>query len=84
MCRFLDALAHPYLPDITIQTMNLLKLPKSSIGHSMKPDFPIDTWKVMMYSEILDFHKVDPNTLSNQLESHDINMQPQQTIDPLK
>jgi p38 MAP kinase len=24
-------------------------------------DLPVDTWKVMMYSEILDFHHVDEN-----------------------
>ncbi|KAI7090755.1 hypothetical protein KC352_g40543, partial [Hortaea werneckii] len=24
-------------------------------------DLPVDTWKIMMYSEILDFHNVDAN-----------------------
>lgn len=78
-----DALAHPYLARYHDPNDEPVAAEKFDWSFN-EADFPIDTWKVMMYSEILDFHKVDPNTLSNQLESHDINMQPQQTIDPLK
>ncbi|KAL7336324.1 hypothetical protein BJY59DRAFT_656520 [Rhodotorula toruloides] len=33
-------------------------------------DLPVDTWKVMMYSEILDFHHIDSEETSGPVAAH--------------
>lgn len=57
-----DALAHPYLAPYH----NPADEPVASEPFDWSfndADLPVDTWKVMMYSEILDFHNMDPATL---------------------
>lgn len=54
-----DALAHPYLlpyHDVADEPVADEPFDWSFNG----ADLPVDTWKVMMYSEILDFHNVGP------------------------
>ncbi|RKP23867.1 putative mitogen-activated protein kinase [Syncephalis pseudoplumigaleata] len=56
-----QALAHPYLAPYHDETDEPVA-PEMFDWSFSDADLPIDTWKVMMYSEILDFHNVDPQT----------------------
>lgn len=53
-----EALAHPYLAPYHDPTDEPVAPEKFDWSFN-EADLPIDTWKVMMYSEILDFHNVD-------------------------
>ncbi|CAO3687977.1 unnamed protein product [Umbelopsis ramanniana] len=53
-----EALAHPYLSPYHDPTDEPVA-PEVFDWSFNDADLPIDTWKVMMYSEILDFHNVD-------------------------
>ncbi|KAG2186075.1 hypothetical protein INT43_002513 [Umbelopsis isabellina] len=53
-----EALAHPYLSPYHDPTDEPVAPEKFDWSFN-DADLPIDTWKVMMYSEILDFHNVD-------------------------
>lgn len=52
-----DALAHPYLAPYHDPTDEPVAEAKFD-WHFNDADLPVDTWRVMMYSEILDFHKI--------------------------
>ena len=52
-----DALAHPYLAPYHDPTDEPVADAKFD-WHFNDADLPVDTWRVMMYSEILDFHKI--------------------------
>lgn len=53
-----EALSHPYLAPYHDPT-DEPSAPEKFDWSFNEADLPIDTWKVMMYSEILDFHNVD-------------------------
>ncbi|EIE81061.1 mitogen-activated protein kinase HOG1 [Rhizopus delemar RA 99-880] len=53
-----EALSHPYLAPYHDPTDEPVSPEKFDWSFN-EADLPIDTWKVMMYSEILDFHNVD-------------------------
>jgi len=53
-----EALAHPYLTPYHDPTDEPVAAEKFDWSFN-DADLPVDTWKVMMYSEILDFHNVD-------------------------
>ncbi|KAI9262786.1 mitogen-activated protein kinase HOG1 [Sporodiniella umbellata] len=53
-----EALSHPYLSPYHDPTDEPVSPEKFDWSFN-EADLPIDTWKVMMYSEILDFHNVD-------------------------
>lgn len=53
-----EALAHPYLAPYHDPT-DEPSAPEKFDWSFNEADLPVDTWKVMMYSEILDFHNVD-------------------------
>lgn len=55
-----DALSHPYLAPYHDPTDEPVAEAKFD-WHFNDADLPVDTWRVMMYSEILDFHKIDGN-----------------------
>ena len=53
-----DALAHPYLAPYHNPADE--PVAEEAFDWSFNDaDLPIDTWKVMMYSEILDFHNIE-------------------------
>ncbi|SMN21632.1 similar to Saccharomyces cerevisiae YLR113W HOG1 Mitogen-activated protein kinase involved in osmoregulation [Maudiozyma saulgeensis] len=52
-----DALSHPYLAPYHDPTDEPVADAKFD-WHFNDADLPVDTWRVMMYSEILDFHKI--------------------------
>ncbi|KAG1356157.1 hypothetical protein G6F62_002147 [Rhizopus arrhizus] len=53
-----EALSHPYLASYHDPTDEPASSEKFDWSFN-EADLPIDTWKVMMYSEILDFHNMD-------------------------
>ncbi|KAJ3571619.1 hypothetical protein NP233_g3645 [Leucocoprinus birnbaumii] len=56
-----ESLAHPYVAPYHDPTDEPVAAEKFDWSFN-DADLPVDTWKVMMYSEILDFHQVgDPN-----------------------
>ncbi|KAI8349939.1 mitogen-activated protein kinase HOG1 [Choanephora cucurbitarum] len=62
-----EALAHPYLAPYHDPTDEPIAPEKFDWSFN-EADLPVDTWKVMMYSEILDFHNVDStDSISNYL-----------------
>lgn len=58
-----DALAHPYLAPYHDPTDEPVASEKFDWSFN-DVDLPVDTWKVMMYTEILDFHNIDSNSMS--------------------
>jgi p38 MAP kinase len=63
-----EALAHPYLAPYHDPT-DEPSAPEMFDWSFNEADLPVDTWKVMMYSEILDFHNVDNADTANYLNS---------------
>ncbi|KAL7308748.1 MAPK protein hog1 [Mucor circinelloides] len=61
-----EALAHPYLAPYHDPT-DEPTAPEKFDWSFNEADLPVDTWKVMMYSEILDFHNVDNTDTANYL-----------------
>ncbi len=57
-----DALAHPYLAPYHDPTDEPVAAEKFDWSFN-DVDLPVDTWKVMMYTEILDFHNIDSNNI---------------------
>jgi p38 MAP kinase len=55
-----EALSHPYLAPYHDPTDEPVAAEKFDWSFN-DADLPIDTWRVMMYSEILDFHQVENN-----------------------
>jgi p38 MAP kinase len=55
-----EALAHPYLAPYHDPTDEPVADEKFDWSFN-DADLPVDTWKIMMYSEILDYHNVDSN-----------------------
>ncbi|KAK8225162.1 Hog1-like MAP kinase protein [Phyllosticta paracitricarpa] len=53
-----DALAHPYLAPYHDPSDEPVAEEKFDWSFN-DADLPVDTWKIMMYSEILDYHNVD-------------------------
>ena len=53
-----DALAHEYLSPYHDPTDEPVAEDKFDWSFN-DADLPVDTWKIMMYSEILDYHNVD-------------------------
>jgi len=53
-----SALAHPYLAPYHDPTDEPVAEEKFDWSFN-DADLPVDTWKIMMYSEILDYHNVD-------------------------
>ncbi|KAF7713169.1 Mitogen-activated protein kinase Tmk3-like protein [Penicillium ucsense] len=53
-----EALAHPYLAPYHDPTDEPVAQEKFDWSFN-DADLPVDTWKIMMYSEILDFHNID-------------------------
>lgn len=58
-----DALAHPYLAPYHDPTDEPVAAEKFDWSFNDQ-DLPVDTWKVMMYTEILDFHNIDSNSVN--------------------
>ncbi|KAG0738999.1 hypothetical protein G6F22_002439 [Rhizopus arrhizus] len=61
-----EALSHPYLAPYHDPTDEPVAPEKFDWSFN-EADLPVDTWKVMMYSEILDFHNVDNTDTINYL-----------------
>lgn len=59
-----DALAHPYLAPYHDPTDEPVASEKFDWSFN-DVDLPVDTWKVMMYTEILDFHNIDSSSVTN-------------------
>lgn len=59
-----EALAHPYLAPYHDPTDEPVADEKFDWSFN-DVDLPVDNWKVMMYSEILDFHNIDSESLPN-------------------
>ncbi|CUS25020.1 LAQU0S25e00100g1_1 [Lachancea quebecensis] len=57
-----DALSHPYLAPYHDPTDEPVADAKFD-WHFNDADLPVDTWRVMMYSEILDFHQIGDNQI---------------------
>lgn len=57
-----DALAHPYLSPYHDPTDEPVAEAKFDWNFN-DADLPVDTWRVMMYSEILDFHQIGNNQI---------------------
>lgn len=57
-----DALAHEYLSPYHDPTDEPIAEQKFDWSFN-DADLPIDTWKIMMYSEILDYHNIDQENL---------------------
>ncbi|SCU86263.1 LANO_0C07316g1_1 [Lachancea nothofagi CBS 11611] len=57
-----DALTHPYLAPYHDPTDEPAADAKFD-WHFNDADLPVDTWRVMMYSEILDFHQIGDNQI---------------------
>ncbi|EIE88086.1 hypothetical protein G6F46_006183 [Rhizopus delemar] len=83
-----QALSHPYLAPYHDPSDEPIAPEKFDWSFN-EADLPVDTWKVMMYSEILDFHNVDNTDTINYLgtpltgpvleeQSSGVYMQPQQ------
>lgn len=57
-----EALAHPYLAPYHDPTDEPVAAEKFDWSFN-DADLPVDSWKVMMYGEILDFHNVDSSNI---------------------
>ncbi|ODQ80198.1 hypothetical protein BABINDRAFT_35864 [Babjeviella inositovora NRRL Y-12698] len=62
-----EALSHPYLQPYHDPLDEPVAGEKFDWSFN-DADLPVDTWRVMMYSEILDFHHVDSGQIQAQLE----------------
>ncbi|KAJ5917716.1 hypothetical protein N7466_011270 [Penicillium verhagenii] len=60
-----EALAHEYLAPYHDPTDEPVAQEKFDWSFN-DADLPVDTWKIMMYSEILDFHNIEQNTEAGQ------------------
>ncbi|KFX89260.1 hypothetical protein V490_07142, partial [Pseudogymnoascus sp. VKM F-3557] len=65
-----DALAHEYLSPYHDPTDEPAAEEKFDWSFN-DADLPVDTWKIMMYSEILDYHNVDDASGDPELKMDD-------------
>jgi len=63
-----DALAHEYLAPYHDPTDEPVAEEKFDWSFN-DADLPVDTWKIMMYSEILDYHNVDNSQQGSEIEN---------------
>ncbi|GME83749.1 unnamed protein product [Ambrosiozyma monospora] len=61
-----EALEHPYLAPYHDPSDEPVAEEKFDWSFN-DADLPIDTWRIMMYSEILDFHEIDDSGAAAQM-----------------